>query len=299
MESDYLALTDPRIPRDAETWRQINEGYIPYWNHASGFCLLGTSTGGVLAYGKQRVEQLRRGQLDQLSTAAAVHSCSTCPRPAKWDEEAAKLTTPDPEQLKRSLLSHFQHRNGWNYCKPLNRWHRHDVPFLAGYVSTWGTPTDERSHCRCHLVMRPGCFQQVLSAGSPIQAWLGHHADLIAASTADRSLALLEDENGLAIFADVSGWKYGAALASLIRDGKLSQMSFYHDPDPSRVDTFALGGRSFKESLSVKSLPEVSFVARGGNASTIALAIGGKHDDSCGHYHARAWLLERATRPKE
>lgn len=310
-----IALNDPRVP---DGWRQNNKirselssgSHQLIWEQdedGERLVLKAIKAGCTSGVYDRKYDPKYQPTIVRAALAAPARSVASYDHGElleKWEREdaadsSAKLTTPDPETLRRSLLSRFQSKDGWNYCSPFGKWNPPGKPFLAGYATTWGTPTDERSHCRCHLVMRQGCFSQALSTGSPTVACLGHHLDLAAASTADKTLAIVQDEHGLAVFADASRWKYGAALASLIRDGKLSQMSFLHQPDPNHVDTFTVGGRSYKESLSVAALPEVSFVPVGGNQSTLALAIGGRYDYSCGHDHDRAYLLHMASRPKE
>ena len=204
---------------------------------------------------------------------------------AKWDredrEESGNATLappaphvaapPDREVLRRALLSNFRtHRDGHVFCKPLDRWHKPGVPFLAGYLTVWDTPTDMRSTGH-RLVMRRGAFQEALTSGHEIEAWLGHHDDLSFASTTDGTLAIVPDSFGAAAFIDPSASKDGETIADLVADGELWGMSFAHHP--VRLAMFSLGGEKFAETLAVRMLPEVSLTGNPSNRSTLTLAV--------------------------
>lgn len=184
---------------------------------------------------------------------------------------------PDPERLRKSLLSYFQHRDGWCYCKPLNQWHMPDVPFLCGYATTWGTATNDRYSANTDLayriVVRRGAFSDVLHSRECVEAWLCHRAHLSLGSTTNKTVAILEDEHGLAVFVDATKWNHGEALADSIADGELCGMSFQHIRLRGKCIGSDPGGARYVETLAVAGLPEVSFTHAPANASTVALAV--------------------------
>lgn len=105
----------------------------------------------------------------------------------------------------------------------------------------------------------PGAFTTALDRGDDVRLLLNHNPDNLLARTSNGTLRLAEDEQGLAVEADLVETTLGRDVRILIERGDLSGMSFGYRPELSSDSReLAPDGRQIVTRNSVALLADVS-----------------------------------------
>lgn len=311
----FLDLTDRRIPAYFRTSPDVQnlatQGYRPFYYPNDGTLgmvspvpeRLHVATDFAPAiettfplstdddYWSREVDRMLR-KLGTPPSCDCDNSCDSC-RDSLSGSETIGIQ-PDPQTLRRSLLSYFQQSTErGTACKPLNRWHPTGSAFLAGYAAVWDVATCKRPGGH-RLLMRQGTFHEVLAKKSNVGAWVSHKSKLAFASTKAGTLALVEDQHGLACFIDPTGAPNGEALTACVHRGELAGMSMQLNHESEH---FTHNGQAYREVKHAETLTEVSLCPEGCNPAALAIAVNYKAPqyDTSGSLASRAHLMTLAT----
>ncbi len=156
------------------------------------------------------------------------------------------------------------------FAEPLTLAERADAaPVITGYAAVFNTLSREMplSPGRTFKeVIRPGAFAEALASGADVLARYEHSQ--ILGRTGNGTLRLVEDARGLRYEIDPPDTTVGKDLVISLRRGDVSASSFAFTVKPGGDIWRREGETLVREITSVKSLVDVSPVARGAYAAT-------------------------------
>lgn len=100
---------------------------------------------------------------------------------------------------------------------------RADGRTFAGYAAVFDSDSSPLPFLER---IRPGAFARSLASGRDVRLFVNHNSDLLLASSRARTLGLREDRVGLLVASDLPDTTLGRDIATLIRRGDVSGMSF-------------------------------------------------------------------------
>lgn len=207
------------------------------------------------------------GDDDDWDAAPAATPAATQARPTATLAERVPTRN---ELLQKLRGDYFERHDGELYCAPLKHYISESEPgLLIGYATIWNAPTGPRSDGR-PVILRRGCLP---SEPFDCDALACHDSRAVIASKEDRSLALVEDSIGLAVFARVrSGNHLGAMTIEAVRAADVPGMSLYLEPLEER--TSIIDGKPYRDVSKLAALKEVSFSEAPSNLFTTAGVVG-------------------------
>lgn len=93
-----------------------------------------------------------------------------------------------------------------------------------GYAAVFNSASEDLGGFREQI--EPGAFSRTLKRDRDIRMFLNHNTDTLLATKRAGTLRLAEDEKGLAVDADLPDTTAGRDLATLLKRGDVSTMSF-------------------------------------------------------------------------
>lgn len=144
---------------------------------------------------------------------------------------------------------------------------------LRGHAAVFNRVSHDLGGFRTRI--SPGAFRDVLATNPDVHLVWDHNMRYVLARTANNTLDLREDHNGLRVFAKLAPTTYAKDLEILMRRGDLDQMSFACTIGKDRWDE--QHGEIVRTILSVDGLFDVTVCAQGAfpqtDAGLLATAI--------------------------
>jgi HK97 family phage prohead protease len=121
---------------------------------------------------------------------------------------------------------------------------------IQGYAAVFNQVTELMPGLR--EVIRPGAFARTLEAGADVRALWNHNSDFVLGRRGSGTLAVVEDEHGLAYTVDLPDAQWARDAQASIERGDVSQSSFSFDVVAERWTQDAVSGYTLRELLDVE-----------------------------------------------
>jgi HK97 family phage prohead protease len=291
IDGEYLDLSSPYLAgweREPAFREMLTTGHRPIRYRDTGEIRLRSEVREQLSV---KVPFAMNGNRSALSPSHCGHDCDCHSCSTLHGSSVAIGEHPDRAEMERALRGYFLHsRDRGTTCRPLGKWHPDGKPFIAGYAAVFDNLTCQRPSGH-RLLLRQGMFTEVLASKKPVEAWINHKGAMKFASTTTGTLAIVQDQFGLAAFILPPDDANGLAIVDAVARGELAAMSLHFHSDGN---TFQHGSERIREVTYADKLTEVSLCPEGCNPAAFAIAVNYRHGmETSGQLAARDYLKSR------